>query len=140
MKIIISENKIEKVKDLIQKQGVKKVVQLMGGLDNLAKILGYDTVPRYITQYLSENYYPDYNWEHKDYYQDEVERYGSFSFVVNDRNAYDYFTYDDTESSKLDIAGWLYNELEELFDDYDWKDIFKKWFETNTGLKVDWVE
>jgi site-specific DNA-adenine methylase len=23
-----------------------------------------------------EKYYPDYNWEHKDYYQDEVERYG----------------------------------------------------------------
>lgn len=140
MKIIITENKIDRLKGLIEKQGVKSAIQLMGGLDNLAKVLGYDTVPGYIYQYLSEMYYPDYNWEHKDYYRDEVNRFGSFAFVVNDRNAYDYFTYDETESSKLDIAGWLYNELEELFDGYDWKSIFKKWFETNTGLKVGWVE
>jgi hypothetical protein len=140
MKIIISENKIEKLNQLIKDLGVEQAVQLMGGIKTLATVLGYDSVPGYIYQYLSEKYYPDYNWEHKDYYQDEVERYGSFSFVVNDRNAYDYFTYDDTESSKLDIAGWVYNDLDELFDGYEWKDTFKKWFQDKTGLKVGWVE
>lgn len=139
MKIIISENKIEKLNQLIKDLGVKQSVQLMGGIKTLATVLGYDSVPGYIYQYLSEKYYPDYDWEHKDYYQDEVERYGEFSFVVNGQVAYDYYLY-PSAGSKLDIAGWVYNDLDELFDNYEWKGTFKKWFQDKTGLKVGWVE
>jgi hypothetical protein len=34
----------------------------------------------------------------------------------------------------------VYNDLDDLFDGYEWKDTFKKWFQDKTGLKVGWVE
>lgn len=42
MKIIITENKIEKLKHLIKRQGVKNVVQLMGGFDTFCKVMKID--------------------------------------------------------------------------------------------------
>ena len=42
MKILISEDKVEKVQELIQKQGVETVVKLMGGTQNLLKLFGGD--------------------------------------------------------------------------------------------------
>jgi len=135
MKIIISENKIEKLNQLIKDLGVKQAVQLMGGIKTLATVLGYDSVPGYIYQYLTENSYPDYNWYSHDDYKQVVKDYGSTEFFVNDVEGY---SFDDR--GRLDIKPWLWDELEELFDDYDWKSVFKKWFETNTGLKVGWVE
>jgi hypothetical protein len=93
----------------------------------------------YINQYLTENFYPDYNWESSDFYREQVDKYGDHQFYINDKLSFDYTKYEN-DYKKLDIYPWLYDELEEMFDDYDWKDIFKKWFETNTGLKVDWVE
>jgi len=40
MKIIISEDKLEKVQELIQKQGAKRTIQLMGGPQNLLRLFG----------------------------------------------------------------------------------------------------
>ena len=97
----------------------------------------------YISQYLNENYYPDYDWQGPDYYKEEVERFGSIQFYVNDKLSFDYTNSGKfIQKTKLDIYPWLYDELEELFeidgeDIFGWKDVFKKWFTDNTGLKVD---
>ena len=39
MKIIITENKVEKLKSLIKNGGPRMVIQLMGGLDTFSKVL-----------------------------------------------------------------------------------------------------
>lgn len=143
MKIIITEDRLDKLKELIKTQGVKKTAQLAGGINTLAKVLGFDTIPEYIYQYLTENTYPDYGWESHDFYREQVDKYGDHQFYINDKLSFDY-----TNSgkfilkTKLDIYPWLYDELGEIFevdgeDIFGWKDVFKKWFTDNTGLKVD---
>ena len=119
MKIIISENKVNIIRALIKRDGVKYASNIVGGFENLAKILGHDNVPEYIYQYLTENSYPDYNWYSHDDYKQVVKDYGSTEFFVND---VEYYSFDDR--GKLDIKTWLYDELDELFDDYDWKSVF----------------
>jgi hypothetical protein len=42
MKIIISEDKLEKVQELIQNQGTETVIKLMGGPQNLLRLFGGD--------------------------------------------------------------------------------------------------
>ena len=42
MKIIISEVKLDKVKEIIQKQGTETVVKLMGGPQNLLRLFNGD--------------------------------------------------------------------------------------------------
>jgi hypothetical protein len=49
MKIIISEVKLDKVKEIIQKQGTATVVKLMGGVHNLLKLFGGDLKEFYKT-------------------------------------------------------------------------------------------
>jgi hypothetical protein len=142
MRILITENKIEKVKTLIDKMGVKKVISLIGGSDNFIKILGPDGINEYVYKYLDENCYPDYGWESPDYYKEQIERFGDLVFHVNDRLTFDYTEYENGYK-KLDVYPWLYNEMEELFsindDDTGWVKLIVNWFETNTGLKVDGV-
>ena len=142
MKIIISENNVEKIKSLIDKKGLKKVITLMGGPDNLIKMVGRDGLDEYIYKYLDENCCPDYGWQSPEDYKEEVERFGETTFNVNDRLTFDYTKYEN-DYKKLDIYPWLYNEIEELFsiddDDDDWVKLIGNWFEKNTGLKVDGV-
>jgi hypothetical protein len=135
MKILISENKVDIIRALIKREGVKHATNIIGGFENLVKILGHDSVPEYIYQYLTENTYPDYNWNSHEDYKQELEIYGSIEFFLNDVEGY---LFDDR--GRLDIKPWLWDELEELFDDYDWKSVFKKWFEDNSGLKVNFLE
>jgi hypothetical protein len=139
MKIVITEDKIDYIKDLIKSKGVEFAIEKVGGFDILTKLLGYKNVDQYIYQYLSDKFDPDYGWEDNDFYKNQVRKFGSYLFTINNYESYEYITYSDG-GKKLDIKTWLYNELDELFEDYDWKSIFKKWFEDNTGLKVDWVE
>ena len=142
MKIIISENNVEKIKSLIDKKGLKKVITLVGGPDNFIKMVGRDGLNEYIYKYLDENCYPDYGWQSPEDYKEEVERFGETTFNVNDRLTFDYTKYEN-DYKKLDIYPWLYNEIEELFsiddDDDDWVKLSGNWFEKNTGLKVDGV-
>ena len=135
MRILISENKVEKLKNLIELKGMKKAIQLMGSFNNIVKVLGYDDAEKYIYQYLVDTKYPDYGWEDNDYYTEEIDSHGSLQFFINDREGY----YIDDRGT-LDIKPWLWDELEELFDDYNWKRIFQQWFEDNTGLEVIRVE
>jgi hypothetical protein len=143
MKILISENKVEIIRALIKREGVKYAANIVGGFEHLAKILGHDNVPEYIYQYLTENSYPDYNWYSHDDYKQVVKDYGSTEFYVNDRLTFVYTEYENGYK-KLEVYPWLYNEMEDLFsineDDTGWVKIIANWFENNTGLKVDMVE
>lgn len=141
MKIIITEDRLDKLKELIKTQGVKKTAQLAGGFKTLAKVLGFDTIPEYIYQYLTENTYPDYGWESHDFYREQVDKYGDHQFYINDKLSLDYTQHGDGKST-LEVYPWLYNELEDMFevdgaDVFGWMDVIKKWFTDNTGLKVD---
>ena len=140
MKIIITEGKVEILKELIKTRGIKEAISVIGGLSNLVKVLGYDTVPEYIYQYLTENLYPDYGWESPDYYKEEIKRFGEILFNVNDSPSYEYKLHYDG-GTHLDIYQKMFNQMEEIFsidgDNSVWLKVFGKWFKKNTGLKVD---
>ena len=42
MKIIITENKVERLKGLIKTNGVNQVIDLMGGFDTFCKVMNID--------------------------------------------------------------------------------------------------
>ena len=42
MKIIITENKVERLKELIKTNGVKQVIDLMGGFDTFCKVMNIE--------------------------------------------------------------------------------------------------
>jgi hypothetical protein len=142
MKIIISENNVEKIKSLIDKKGVKKVIGLVGGPENFIKMLGYDEIEKYIYQYLDENCYPDYFWENSEYYKEVINKYGEILFTINDSPSYEYKLHYDG-GTHLDIYTILFNQLEEIFsidnDNSVWIKVFGKWFKDKTGLRVDRV-
>jgi hypothetical protein len=48
MKIIITENKVERLKELIKTNGVKQVIDLMGGFDTFCKVLNIDTFMEFL--------------------------------------------------------------------------------------------
>jgi len=146
MKIIINEGKAERIKELINTKGLNKVSNMMGGFSNLVKLMGFNSVSEYIYNYLDEHCTPYGGWDGPDDYDDEINRNGEISFPIGERFRYgfDYFLYDN-DDSKVNIRSWLWNELEEVFevdgrDDFDWKDVFKRWFQDHTKLTVDWVE
>jgi hypothetical protein len=93
-----------------------------------------------ILNYLKLRSYPDYDWGphlHK-FYKKDVKTHGSYTFVINDREAYTYYgEYDgyDYRPYELVMGQWLYDELTSIFRDL-WIPIFKKWFEENTGLSI----
>jgi hypothetical protein len=85
-----------------------------------------------IYDFLEEEYYPDYNWgpELFDFYREDVEKYGSVNFYINDNEEYTY--YDD---GTLEIMRNISERLDSWFND-SWKPVFKKWFEEHSGLEV----
>lgn len=88
-----------------------------------------------ILNYLNANFYPDYNWgpELHDFYNEEVKKYGSVDFYINDEISYDYeLIFGD---GVLGISSSVCEPLYHLFE-YKWVPIFKTWFEENTGLEV----
>jgi len=138
-KILKEETFKDEVKKMISDDGVKDTAVLFGGFDNLIKVLGYDEVSKYIYQYLTEKYYPDYGWPDHEYNREEVGRHGSVSFYVDDMLTFDYILYENGYK-KLEVYPWIYNELDDIFENYEWKSVIKQWFQDNTGLKVDRVE
>lgn len=97
-------------------------------------------VNQIIRKYLDETCYPDYNWgpELHDFYREDVKKYGSYEFLINDEVAYVYI--DDNEHIKtLEIYPWLDEKLTSLFGN-KWIPAFKDWFEDNSGLKVEEIE
>jgi hypothetical protein len=131
----------KKLLNSIDDIGILKTSRKVGGVGNLIKILNLNEqeLDNFIYQYLTENYYPDYNWgpELHEFYREDVERHGIYDFVINDNPAYVYLGewdgYDYLYT--LSIGNRVKNELTELFGD-KWIPIFKKWFEDNSGLEV----
>jgi hypothetical protein len=130
-----------KLNQLIKSKGIKLASKSTGGFENLIKILdldeeGYDNL---IYQYLTENYYPDYNWGPKlhNFYKKDIKQYGLYEFLVNDVPSYVYLGewdgYDYLYT--LSISEWIVDELTTMFGD-KWIPTFKKWFEDNSGLEV----
>lgn len=97
-------------------------------------IISENVIDTAIYDYLTDNFYPDYNWgpELHDFYKNEVETYGSYQFEINDRYEYAYYG----DGKELVVYGNTYNKLTNLFGNL-WKPVFVKWFEDNSGLKVE---
>ena len=95
-----------------------------------------------IYEYLSQKYYPDYNWDsHEDYYEWCVERWDTCQFEVNDVLSYLYVKRvkkNDilNKPNSLIVYDHVKDDLTNWFGDF-WKPVFVKWFEDHTGLKVD---
>lgn len=90
-----------------------------------------------ILNFLDRHIEPDYSWgpELHDFYREDVERYGSYDFVINDLTSYRYSLEDDGKG-RLEVMPRVYEQLDGLFGDM-WEDLFIDWFEKNSGLKVD---
>jgi hypothetical protein len=126
---------------MINTDGIKKTSKAVGGMNRLIKILNLneEDLNGFIYQYLTENYYPDYNWgpELFDFYDEEVRVYGSYHFEIDDLEGYAYLGEWDGYDNLyvLFICNWVINDLNNLFND-KWVPIFKRWFEDNSGLEV----
>jgi hypothetical protein len=104
----------------------KKIVKLGESVDDR------QSLDEIIYNFLKDEYYPDYNWgpELFDFYREDVEEYGSIAFYINDSEGYIY--YDD---GTLEVLPWVSERLDSWFNNA-WQPVFKKWFEENSGLKV----
>lgn len=87
-----------------------------------------------IVNYLDENFYPDYGWVSQEDYANEINKYGSYDFYINDEPRYTFSVGDGV--SELYVRNDTIVRLSDLFGDF-WIPVFKEWFEKNTGLKVD---
>ena len=94
-----------------------------------------------IYDYISSNFYPDYNFDSFEMYKNSVDKWSYFDFNVNDNSAYVYFGNKSAyyKPKTLLIHLWLSNRLTELFGD-NWIPTFARWFEDNVGLPVEHVE
>lgn len=140
-RVLREESLKDSLFDLINSVGIKKASKAVGGTKKLIKILDLndEEINDFIYQYLTEGFYPDYNWgpELHDFYRKEIEQYGIYDFLINDAPAYAYLGewdgYDYLYT--LSITKWVINELTTIFGD-KWIPVFKKWFEDNSGLEV----
>lgn len=95
----------------------------------------------FIYGYLTNNYYPDYNWgpELHDFYRKDLEEYGFYDFMIDDGSA---FAYVGKGKNTLLIRPWVIENLDLLFGN-KWRSVFVKWFQDSSGLPVkevhDWV-
>ena len=142
VKRILRENLLKNnLMNLINDVGIKKASKAVGGVSRLIKILDLndEEINDFIYLYLTEGFYPDYNWgpELHDFYRKEIEQYGVYEFLINDVPAYAYLGewdgYDYLYT--LSITKWAIDELTTMFGD-KWIPVFKKWFENNSGLEV----
>lgn len=93
---------------------------------------GKSSLEKLIYSFLQDDFYPDYTWDPDlfDFYQEEVEEYGSHVFYINDSESYIYYV-----DGTLEIMPWVCEKLNEYFND-SWVQVFKDWFEEHSGLKV----
>lgn len=141
-KVLNEETKLQsKLKDILNDQGIKNASIFVGGMDRLIKILNLNEkdLDKFIYKYLTEEYYPDYNWgpELHDFYREDVDEYGAYDFYINDVVGYTYLgEYDGYDYLyTLVIHKWVADGLKPLFGN-KWIPVFKEWFEHNSGLTV----
>jgi len=88
-----------------------------------------------IMYYLDKNYIPDYGWSDNEDYANEISEYDKYDFYVDDEIFYTYSKWGDG-LDELYLRDNVINSLTDLFGNH-WAPVFKEWFESNTGLKVD---
>jgi hypothetical protein len=90
-----------------------------------------------IINYFNQRLHPDYDvgFELYDFYQDEIKAFGSYTFTIEDREAYIYFGEYGGFKNRLLIEDWIYDDLSQKFGK-KWIPLFKEWFEEKTGLEV----
>jgi hypothetical protein len=97
-----------------------------------------ESLIKIITTYLDREVEPDYSWgpELYDFHREDVRRYGSFDFQINDKVSYSYGGENRFECQYcLYIEDHLSDQLTNLFGNL-WIPIFKEWFEMGSGLEV----
>lgn len=136
-KVLKEESLRNKLLDDVREYGLEEVLDYVGSSENLFKILKLDDkeMEDLIIDHLNSKFYPDYNWgsDLHDFYRHEVVKYGSYEFLINDEMAYSY-----DRSKKLRILPLVVKPLTKIFGDR-WVPVFKKWFEVNSGLDVDFI-
>ena len=145
--VLREESSIQvKLKNMINKFGIKMASTAVGGMSRLIKILDLDDkgLDELIYEYLKEELYPDFTnpWGPEEYpthnyYKKNVNNYGMHTFQINGIEAYSYFGEFDGYDYLylLSINRWVVNELTSIFGD-KWIPTFKRWFEENSGLEV----
>jgi len=105
--------------------------------NNMKYIITESRVEEVIKNYLSKHLHPDYDigFELHDFYQKDVEKYGSYDFTINDEVAYTYWGEYGGFKNRLEISKMVFDDLNQKFGKR-WIPIFKEWFEKNTGLQV----
>ena len=93
--------------------------------------IGEDRFNKFVLDYISEEYIPDYGWLSHDEYKTEIRNFKSYEFSVNDRVLFIY--YGDTKN--LHIFHDINDSLTLMFGKL-WIPILKKWFTDNTGLEI----
>jgi len=90
-----------------------------------------------ILNYINQNFHPDYDWgpELHDFYRNEIDKYGSYNFTIDEERAYD-FHKDWGEGPELVVHEFVTDQLNGLFGKH-WSPVFKDWFEKNSGLKAE---
>lgn len=90
-----------------------------------------------IVGYLERYAHPDYDigFELHDFYQNEIKTYGSYSFTIDDIEAYTYWGEYGGFKNRLEVHKGFFDDLTQKFGQM-WIPIFKDWFEEKTGLKI----
>lgn len=150
--VLREESSIQvKLKNMINKFGIKTASKAVGGTSRLIKILDLDDkgLDELIYEHIKKELYPDFtvpdsswSWGPEEYpahndYKNYVNKYGLHTFYVNGDHAYSYFGEWDGYDYLylLSIDGWVVKGLTLLFD-YKWIPTFKRWFEEISGLEV----
>ena len=94
-------------------------------------------IKQIILDYLNDNVSPDYDWgpDLYKFYRNEIKKYNSYSFPINDEEAYTFYGEYASHKNVLEISEWLSNKLTALFGD-NWQPVFNDWFEERSGLKI----
>lgn len=103
-------------------------------------IITESKVKEVITNYLDTYAHPDYDVGFKlhDFYQDEIKTFGSYTFTIDDVEAYTYWGNYGGIKNFLEVHDDLNKDLTQKFGKM-WVPIFIDWFEKNVGLKVDQI-
>lgn len=102
-------------------------------------IITESKIDNIILNFLNMEFIPDYDWgpELFDFYKNEVDKYGSVDFYVNDEVVFTYFGEWDGYDYLYRLE--VYNHVSEILDNVfgsRWVPVLKNWFEKNTNLEV----
>lgn len=114
--------------------------------------IGKKRLESLIIKYLEKNYLPDYGWAENSYYKEYTEKWGYVDFPIDDFSEYwyildpkktIYFVFDNDRKKikhpkSLIISTRISKDLNTMFGSF-WVDVFRDWFEKNTGLEVETI-